>query len=123
MANKRQLKKFIRNFCGAAAAEILLAKAAFPEMDRKKVYDIVKKIAALQSATVHTVNLGFDKSPSAFENSRQYSKERRAYFRKAYSGLIKAFDDRMVEIVKEMNEAMPEEARREIKEFIAGTAE
>ena len=30
MANKRELKKFIRNTCGALAAEIVLARAAFP---------------------------------------------------------------------------------------------
>lgn len=119
MANKRQLKKFIRNFCGAAAAEILLARAAFPQMDRKKVYDIVKEIASLQSAALNCVTLTFPQSPDAFENSRQYSKARKAYFREAYSKLIEGFDAKMTDIVKKMNEALPEEARKEIKEFIS----
>ena len=37
MANKRDLKKYIRNTCGALAGEILLARAAFPAIERKTV--------------------------------------------------------------------------------------
>lgn len=119
MANKRQLKKFIRNFCGSAAAEILLAYGAFPTMERKKVYDIVREIAALQASSLNRVSVSFDKTPDAFDSPRQYSKARRDYYRKAYGKLIKDFDTKMIDIVKEMNEALPEEARQEIKEFIA----
>lgn len=119
MANKRQLKKSIRNFCGAAASEILIARAAFPSVERRKVYDILKELAALQGATLNRINLTFDKTPSAFESTRAYSAARRAYFRAAYGKLLKEFDDRMLEIVKKMNEALPEDARKEIKEYIS----
>lgn len=119
MANKRQLKKFIRNFCGAAASEILIARAAFPSVERRKVYDIVKEIAALQAASLNRVNLTFDKTPSAFESPRAYTAARRAYFRAAYGKLLQEFDARMEDIVKKMNEALPEDARKEIKEYIA----
>lgn len=37
MATKRELKKFIRNTCGALAAEILLARAPSPQ-SRERPY-------------------------------------------------------------------------------------
>lgn len=49
MANKRQLKKFVRNTCGALASEIILARAAFPEIARKEVHDIVSDICNSRS--------------------------------------------------------------------------
>lgn len=122
MATKRQLKKFMRSLCGAAAAEMLLAKSAFPEMDRKKVYDVITKIASIQSAAVHMANMRFDKKQKDFGSKAEYEIARRKYMRKSYDELISAFNDRMVEIVHDMNEAMPEQARKEIKEFIAGTS-
>lgn len=52
MATKRQLKKAVRNTCGALAAEIIFARAAFPSIDRKNVLDIIVEIAGLQSDTL-----------------------------------------------------------------------
>ena len=63
MANKREIKKFIRNTCGALAAEMLLARAAFPEIDRKETYEIITDIATLQTSALAKVGVTFDKTP------------------------------------------------------------
>ncbi len=118
MATKRQLKKFIRNACGCIAAEMILARAAFPQIERKKAYDVIRDAAALQTRTLSRVNIGFDKAPDAFESIHAYRKGRRAYYAEAYSHLLKEFDEGINAIVKEMNAALPEEVRTAIKEAV-----
>ncbi|MCH5222029.1 MAG: hypothetical protein J1F05_06895 [Muribaculaceae bacterium] len=119
MASKRDLKKFIRNTCGALASEIILAKVAFPVVDGKKVYDIVTKVAALQSSTISKVSVNFDKALRDFAEKAEYNKERRAYYRTAYDNLLSDFDKAVDEIIKEMNSALPEEVRQTLKEAAA----
>lgn len=115
MATKRQLKKFVANTCGAMAAEIILARAAFPVIERKTVYDIISKIAALQNDTIKKVSLSFDKAPRDFANKSEYNKARRTYFATAYTKLLSYFDGAVADIVKEMNAALPAEVRETLK--------
>lgn len=115
MANKRNLKKFVRNTCGSLAAEIILARAAFPTIERKAVHDIINDIAVLQSTTLAKISVAFDKKAKAFDNTAQYRKERKAYFNKAYTSLLDEFNTSVLEIVKKMNAALPQEVRDTIK--------
>ncbi len=119
MATKRQLKKFVRNTCGALAAEIIFARAAFPTIDRKTVHDIVADIAGLQADTLAKATIAFDKAPRDFENRAEYKKARRAYFGTAYTKLLDNFDEAVVNIVKRMNAALPEDVKAEIKKAAA----
>lgn len=116
MATKRQLKKAVRNTCGALAAEIIFARAAFPSIDRKNVHDIIVEIAGLQSDTLTKASIAFDKAPRDYENKAEYNKARRTYFNTAYTNLLDCFDKAVVEIVKKMNAALPDEVRQTIKE-------
>lgn len=119
MANKRDLKKYIRNTCGSLAGEILLARAAFPVIDRKTVHDIINDIALLQGTSLAKVSVAFDKKERDFADPAEYRKARSAYYTKAYDSLICGFDDAVLEIVKKMNAALPAEVREAIKEAAA----
>lgn len=118
MANKRQLKKFVRNTCGALASEIILARAAFPEIARKDVHDIVSDIARLQCTTLAKVGISFDKAPHDYAELSEYHKARKAYFATAYGKLLDGFHDEVSAIVKRMNDALPEPVRQTIKEAV-----
>lgn len=119
MANKRDLKKYIRNTCGSLAGEILLARAAFPVIDRKTVHDIINDIVVLQSSSLAKVSVAFDKKACDFADAAAYRKERHEYFAEAFGNLIGQFDDAVLEIVKKMNAALPAEVREAIKEAAA----
>ena len=119
MATKRQLKKMVRNTCGALAAEIIFARAAFPQIDRKEVHDIIAEIAALQSDTLVKVGITFDKAPRDFEDGSLYKKARRDYFRKAFDSLMDSFDAGVEAVLKKMNAALPAEVRAQIKDAVA----
>lgn len=119
MANKRELKKFIRNACGAMASEILIARSIFPSITRKNVYDIVRKIASLQAMTLRLVSVSYDKTPDAFEDIRAYRADKRSYYKLAYKKLLENFDAKLLEIIKDMNAALPEDVRAQLKDAAA----
>lgn len=122
MANKRDLKKFIRNTCGAMAAEIVLARAAFPEIPRKEVHDIVSDIARMQCTNLAKVSISFDKTPGDFDTIAEYHKAKRAYFNTAFNKLIDDFDGEVTEMVKRMNAALPEQVRSTIRKAVSENA-
>ncbi len=119
MASKRDLKKFVRNTCGALAAEIIFARAAFPSINRKEVHDIVTEIARLQGETLSKASISFDKSPREFESHAAYNKARSAYYNTAYTKLLDNFDEAVLAIVKNMNAALPADVKAEIKKVAA----
>lgn len=119
MATKRQLKKFVRNTCGALASEIILARVAFPSIERKQVHDIIAEIARLQGETLAKIGISFDKTPRDFADGSEYKKARRTYFNTAYTKLLHSFDASVGEMVKKMNAALPAEVREQIKKAAA----
>ena len=119
MANKRDLKKYIRNTCGALAGEILLARAAFPAIERKTVHDIINEIAILQGRTLSKVAVAYDNKSCRKLDAASYNNERRKYFAKAYDSLLEEFDASVLEVVKKMNAALPADVREAIKEAAA----
>ena len=119
MANKRDLKKFIRNTCGALAVEMIFARESFNQIDRKAVNDIVLEAARLQGKTIRRVNFCYDRTPDSFGDYKAYKKARSAYYRQAYSTLLTDFNAEVAEIVKSMNAALPEEVRAVIKTAIS----
>lgn len=120
MANKRDLKKFIRNTCGALAAEIVLARAAFPEIPRREVHDIVSDIARMQCTSLAKVGISFDKTPGDFATVAEYHKAKRAYFSTAFGKLLGDFNDEVSGMVQRMNKALPEQVRQTIRDVVSG---
>ena len=107
MSNKRILKKRVRQACGDLAAEILIARHTVPGIDKAAVTKIISDIASLQCDTLANCSFSFDRTPADFETRQAYRKARAEYNHKAYEKIRNDFRDRVVEIVKEMNAALP----------------
>ncbi len=111
MANKRDLKKQVRYICGDLAAECLIAGEYVDGVDRNAMRAIVGKIAALQQNALEHCSFSFDKVPSDFDSRKEYRSARKDYFKKAFGTLREKFNARVLEIVKEMNAAVPREVK------------
>ena len=111
MANKRNLKKAIKITCGNLAGECIMARNFVPDIDTKKMEEIIFNIADLQFVTIDNVTFSFDKNESAFENRHLYNKARKDYFRKGYHKLIADFNKGVADIVDQMNAALPEKQK------------
>lgn len=115
MANKRTLKKNISSICGAVAGDAIVAAHLDPKVDRKKINDIVRRVAALQESSRARVTFWFDKSARDFGgDAYAYAKARRKYFRQAFDKLRSEFNHEIISILKELNEAVPAEVRKTV---------
>jgi len=115
MANKRDLKKFIRNTCGGIALDMVIVGEHFPQIDKKDVEKIVFECAALQATTISRVGINFDRSAADFATKAEYAAARRKYFHRAYTALLGQFGKDVTELVKNMNQALPDEVRQSLK--------
>lgn len=115
MAKKRILKKNISRICGAIAGDAMLASYLDPKVDRAKIEDVVRRVAALQETARARVTFWFDKSPRDFAGDRAaYAKARSAYYRAAFEKLRSEFNHEAISIIKELNEAVPADVRQAV---------
>lgn len=118
MANKRQLKKYIRFICGSIACECITAREFIDDIDPEKMNAIVVEVAMLQEQAVKNASFSFDKTPRDFESKKAYNKARRNYYSTAYTKLNAEFNEHIAKIVKEMNALLSDE-QREINKKVA----
>lgn len=111
MANLRDLKKEVRYACGELAAECMIAAHYVEGVDPKAMSEIVGKIASLQGSALSHVSFSFDKTQKNFENRAAYLKARKEYFKKAYASFREKFNEKVVEIVRDMNAALPQSVK------------
>lgn len=111
MPSIKKFKKQVRYACGDLAAETLVASYYINGFSREDAHRIICDVAALQTDTVSKCKFYFDKSRRDFDNDAEYRKARRTYFKAAFAKLRQNFNLRMEEIVKEMNKALPTEAK------------
>lgn len=120
MANKRDLKKFIKYTCGDIAGECIFAKTFFDGIDQDKMDDIIVKAALLQTSTIDNVSVSFDKTLKSFDgNACEYRKARNAYYKECYNALRKELATAVEGIVKEMNETLSQEQKNANKAALA----
>lgn len=115
MGNKRTLKKNISLICGALAGDAIIAAHLDSAIDRNRLDDVVRRIAALQETSRARVSFAFDKALRDFGGDvAAYHKARRAYFRAAYEKLRSEFNHEAISIVKELNELVPADVRKAV---------
>ncbi|MDE6098902.1 MAG: hypothetical protein K2L80_09345 [Muribaculaceae bacterium] len=111
MSSIRKFKKQVRYACGDLAAETLVASYYINGFAREDAHRIICDVAALQTDTISKCKFYFDKTRRDFGNEAEYRKARRAYFKAAFGKLRENFRASMENIVKEMNKALPTEAK------------
>ena len=109
MANKRDLKRFIRNVSGDVAGELVFAKNFIDGIDADEFENIVCEIAVLQVTSVDRVSVAFDRNLKSFDgNKNAYNKARRSYYKSCYGELKKEFQDALNGIISNMNALLPQ---------------
>ena len=120
MANKRDLKKYIKYVCGDIAGECIFANLYFEGVDHDKLAESIVKAATLQTTMIDKVSVTFDKTPKSFEgNNFEYRKARTAYFKTCYKALKDEMATAVDDIVAEMNAALSEEQKKANKEALS----
>ena len=110
MANKRQIKKAIRNACGDMAGECIFAQDFFGEGKEEQWDQIIVNVALLQESALERVDVKFDRAPGSFASGSEYRKARRAFNRQAMKALKEYMHSETEKSVASMNELMPKKS-------------
>lgn len=103
MANKRQLKKFINTNCLDLVFVTFLANCTAAECDEEKYSNLINEIGELRTQALSAVSVAFDKTPSCFENKKEYNKARKAYYKQAFKKFNEEYIQRLQAIVDQVN--------------------
>ena len=101
MANKKILKKQIKQICGDLATEIVISKDK--AIDREKAMELFSRVAYLQNSSLSKASFAFDKSRKDFPNDAEYNKAKEKYNRSAFNSLKNNFNQSAGEIVDELD--------------------
>ena len=117
MANKRNLKKYMKTMAANLAGETLFILNYYENIDEAKADAIIDKILALVTEKTNNVSVSFDKTCKvSFEGNRKdYRKAHAAYFKKCYNELADESNNGVQAILKEMNGLLSKEQLEENK--------
>lgn len=111
MASKRDLKKRMHYICGELAMNCIFSMDFIESIDRNKMDDIIVRIASLQRNSINRLNFCFDRKASDFASRTEYRKALHDYKKLAIKSLSNEFNQKLAEIVKDMNSLLSAEQR------------
>lgn len=117
MANKRQLKKYMKNMAANLAGETVFILNYYDGIDEAKANDVIDKIFNLLTEKINDVSVDFDKTcKDSFDGDRKaYRKARNAYYKAAYKKLYADFTEGVGAVLKDMNALLSKEQLEENK--------
>lgn len=120
MANKRSLKKYMKNMAGNLAGETVFILSYYDNIDEDKANKVIDNILILVTEKVNEVSVSYDKTCAvSFEGNRfEYRKDKKSYYKKCYAKLLADFNDGINAILKEMNSLLSKEQLEENKKIV-----
>lgn len=113
--NKRDFKKYVESVGDSACASMAEVYDSVEKIDKAKVADAVEKVIAAVAAAKSNADITFDTGAKAFDNLKEYSKAKKAFFKQLFEKIYKDFYNELDEALKEFNSAVPQEVKEENK--------
>lgn len=119
MANKRDLKKYMKVLSANLAGDTLFIVHTYNDIDINKAEEIIYKIRTMLTENIAKVSVAFDKTCSeSFNNERHnYRKAHRKYYKECYQKLLSDFHAQFSTLLKEMNSLLSPEQLEENKKM------
>lgn len=119
MANKREFKKYADAVGASIVENMMIAYYNVEGVDRKGVGEAVGMVLAAIEKAKNNSNVYFDKGHKAFADMKEYSVEKRKFFRVLFDKIVKDFDADVQAALKVYNAALPESVKAEQKKAVA----
>lgn len=119
MANKRDLKKYMKDMAANLAGETIFILNYYDNIDENKANCIIDKILILVTEKINDVSVSYDKTcKDSFAGDRHaFRKNKAAYYKGCYNKLAADFNDGVNTILKEMNSLLSKEQLAENKKM------
>lgn len=111
MANKREFKKYV-DAVGANACESMMVTFHNVEgLEPKLVNDAITQVLSAVAAARSHANVFFDKGHKAFGSMEEYSKEKKAFFKKLFVKVNDDFAKELDAALKTFNSSIPQQVK------------
>lgn len=118
MGNKRIFKKSISSIGASICNEMMTGYYNIEGIDKDAVEKAIATIlAAMENARISS-NIFFDRGPRGFADVKEYSAEKKRFFRALFNKISSDFSASVDEALNIYNKAVPEEVKRQNKELI-----
>lgn len=111
MANKRDFKKYADALGASVIDEMVSAYYNVKDADKDKITESMKMVLGAIGKAKNNANVFFDRGPKAFENLKEYSKTKKAFFKSLFDKIETEFSEEVNAALKVFNAALPEEEK------------
>lgn len=119
MANKRTFKKALDYMGGDICENMMISYVNVEGADKKLISEAMGKVLEAIETARKNSNVKFDKSSKAFDNTRDYTKAKEAFFCKLFDKIYSDFNASVAEALKLYNSAIPGNVKEEMKAAVA----
>lgn len=119
MPNKREFKKYVDALGASVIEEMMVAYYNAEGADREAISVAVGKVISAIEDAKCKANIFFDRGPKAFASMKEYSKEKRDFFRALFYKIESEFGAEVHSALKDFNGALPESVKKAQKEAAA----
>lgn len=116
MPNKREFKKFADALGSSVIEEMMISYYNVEGADKKAISEAVGKVLTAIEAAKNNANVYFDKGHRAFNDVKEYSTEKRKFFKALFNKIESDFGAQIDEALKQFNAALPESYKAAQKE-------
>lgn len=117
MPNKREFKKYVDALGASMASEIAGAYEYVNDADKEGLQKAYTQLLGAIGAAKSNANRFFDRGRKGFQNPKEYSKAKRAYFVALFNKIEKDFSEEVNAALKVFNAALPASEKEANKEL------
>lgn len=118
MPNKREFKKYVNAIGASICTEMMGAYYNVDGVDRNAIANSVEKVLGAVAAAKSHANVFFDKGLKAFDDHKQYSHAKHAFFKSLFDKIIADFSTEINAAVADFNKAVPASVKEENKKAV-----
>ena len=120
MANKREFKKYVEAI-GASACEAMMSTYYNVDgVDRNAIAKAIEQVLGAVGAAQSNANVTFDKGVKAFVDIKEYSAEKKGFYKKLFVKINDDFSKEVEAALKIFNAAIHQAVKEQNKKEIAG---
>ncbi len=116
MANKRDFKKAVEAVGSSVCEEMMTAYYNVKGADKNAIASSIQTILSAIENAKDNANVSFDKGAKAFEDKKEYKKEKNLFFKSLFNKIQAEFAEQLNLAVNNFNKAIPQEAKNLNKE-------
>ena len=118
MANKREFKKYVDALGASACDEMMYAYYTVEGADKDAISKAIEKVLLATNKARMNSNIFFDKGVKAFNDLKEYSKAKDAFFKALFEKVSTEFSEEINSALKDFNAALPANEKQKNKEAV-----